>query len=130
MLIFSIIAFILMLSLLVIIHELGHFLTARFFKIKIEEFGIGYPPRARTLFTWKGIPFTLNWIPVGGFVKMEGEDGSANEDNIQHKTKNSFGPFYTKPKWQRLIVILAGATVNFLFGVLAFSVIYSYVGIP
>ncbi|SRR5258708_1290724 len=128
MLILSIIAFVLMLSFLVIIHELGHFVTARLFKIKIEEFGLGYPPHARTLFTWKGIPFTLNWIPVGGFVRMEGENGGDHEQ-VDHP-KSHFAPFYTKSRLQRFIVILAGATINFLFGVLAFTLIYSYVGIP
>lgn len=119
--------FLLMLTFLVVIHELGHFITARLFKVKIEEFGIGYPPHARTLFHWKGIPFTLNWIPVGGFVRMEGEDGGEVTKPHVH---NTIGPFYGKPKWQRLIVILAGATVNFLFGVLAFTLIYSKIGIP
>lgn len=135
MLLFTIVAFLIMLTFLVVIHELGHFMTARLFKIKIEEFGIGYPPRARIMFHWKGIPFTLNWIPVGGFVRMEGEDGaeSANSQfstlNFQNK-KNVFSPFYFKPRWQRLIVILAGASVNFLFGVLAFTFVYSRIGIP
>lgn len=111
-----IIEFLVMLSVLVVIHELGHFLTARLFKIKIEEFGLGYPPKLRTLFTWRGIPFTLNAIPVGGFVRLEGEVG--------------VGSFSSKPRYQRLIVILAGATVNFLFGVLIFTFIYSRLGIP
>src|SRR5260221_1182304 len=134
MLILTIIAFVIMLSFLVIIHELGHFLTARLFKIKVEEFGLGYPPHARTLFTWKGIPFTLNWIPVGGFVRMEGEDGgeSLTDHQKTHVStdKTHYAPFYTKSRLERLIVILAGATVNFLFGVLAFTIIYSYIVIP
>lgn len=115
-----ILQFLVMLSFLVIIHELGHFIFARRFKVKIEEFGLGYPPRAKKLFSWRGIPFTLNWIPLGGFVKMEGETGAG---------ENS-GAFYSKTKLQRLIIILAGAGVNFIFGVLAFTLIYSQVGVP
>lgn len=130
----AIFQFLLMLTFLVVIHELGHFISARIFKIKIEEFGIGYPPLARTLFRWKGIPFTLNWIPVGGFVRMEGENGDQQaEANPQAKataSTSAFTPFYTKTRWQRLIVILAGAAVNFAFGVLAFAFIYSRIGIP
>ena len=125
-----ILEFVLMLSFLVIIHELGHFITARLFKIKIEEFGVGYPPTARTLFHWKGIPFTLNWIPIGGFVRMEGEDGTPQEEKESQVAKHIFTPFNTKSAPKRLIVVLAGATVNFLFGVLAFAIIYSRLGIP
>ncbi|MFZ2763870.1 MAG: site-2 protease family protein, partial [Minisyncoccia bacterium] len=69
----SIIIFIIILSALVIVHELGHFLVARFFGIRVDEFGLGFPPRAKELFTWKGTPFTLNWLPFGGFVKIFGE---------------------------------------------------------
>lgn len=125
-----IIEFVLMLSFLVIIHELGHFITARRFKIKIEEFGVGYPPRARTLFHWKGIPFTLNWIPVGGFVRMEGEDGNPVDEKKDVSTKHEFSPFNTRSAPKRFIVVIAGAAVNFVFGVCAFAVIYSRLGIP
>lgn len=131
----TIVLFLLVLSFLVLIHELGHFLTARYFKVKIEEFGLGYPPRALTLFTWKGIPVTLNWLPFGGFVKMEGEDESqapaaAAKPKKKTKVVDELGPFYSKPRLPRLIILLAGATVNFIFGVLAFTVIFSTVGIP
>jgi len=125
--IIPVVEFLLMLSVLVIIHELGHFITARIFKVKIEEFGLGYPPLAKKIFSWKGIPFTLNWIPIGGFVRMQGETGISEES---HKTETKFGPFNSKSKLQRLIIILAGATVNFIFGVLAFTLIYSRLGIP
>ncbi|MBX4181478.1 site-2 protease family protein, partial [Candidatus Parcubacteria bacterium] len=64
----SIILFLIILSVLIIVHELGHFLVAKFFGIRVDEFGLGYPPRAAKLFTWKGSDFTLNWLPFGGFV--------------------------------------------------------------
>lgn len=121
----SALVFILILSFLVIIHELGHLFAAFWAKIKVEEFGLGYPPMAKKLFTWKNVPFTLNWIPFGGFVRMEGEE--APEEGAATAKK---GLFYTAPVGKRLVVILAGATVNFLFGVLAFTVIYSFIGIP
>jgi regulator of sigma E protease len=121
----SVLVFILILSFLVIIHELGHLLAAFWAKIKVEEFGLGYPPLAKTLFTWRKVPFTLNWIPFGGFVRMEGEEAPDEEAATKHK-----GLFYTAPIGKRLVVILAGATVNFIFGILAFSVVYSILGIP
>ena len=149
----TILIFILILSFLIIIHELGHFIAALWAKIKIEEFGLGYPPRALKLFTWRGIPFTLNWLPVGGFVKMEGEEGELRTKNEELKTEgrtkdeelrtheggfspqssvlsSQKQPFYMASKRQRLVVILAGATINFLFGVVAFSTVYTMVGIP
>ncbi len=109
--------FILVLSFLVIIHELGHFFTARWAKMKVEEFGVGYPPRALKLFKWKETLFSLNWIPFGGFVKIKGED-------------NVTGEFYQRPSYQQLIVILAGATVNFVFGILAFALVFTISGVP
>jgi len=124
----TIVLFLLLLTFLVFIHEMGHFLTAYLFKIKIEEFGFGFPPKVRTLFHWKGIPFTLNWIPIGGFVRMEGEDGEVPA-HVQ-TTHAQFQPFYVRPKWQRLIVILAGPAVNFVFGILAFTIIFTKFGIP
>ncbi len=116
---------ILLLSFLVIIHELGHLLAAFWAKIKVEEFGLGYPPVAKKLFTWKGVPFTLNWVPFGGFVRMAGEEAPEHET-----AKSGTGLFYTASVFRRLVVILAGATVNFIFGVIAFTITFSIMGIP
>lgn len=102
---------------MVIIHELGHFFAAKFMKMKVEEFGLGYPPRALKLFKWKETLFSLNWIPFGGFVAIKGE---AEDGGVFHKFSTN----------KRLVVILAGAVVNFLFGVLAFSLVFSISGIP
>ena len=113
----SIIIFILILSVLVIVHELGHFFAARFMGMKVEEFGLGYPPRALKLFKWKETLFSLNWIPFGGFVAIKGEE----------EASGSFHRFSTN---KRLTVTLAGAIVNFLFGVVAFSLVFSISGIP
>ncbi len=123
----TILIFILILSFLVLIHELGHFLTAKKFGIKVEEFGMGYPPKALTLHKDKGgTEYTLNWLPFGGFVRMFGEDGSMTTEG-----KNTGGnAFFDKPVWQRLMVIVAGVSVNFVFGVLAFATIYTIMGIP
>lgn len=146
----SIILFIFLLTFLILIHELGHFVIALLCKVKIEEFGIGLPPKATTLFRWRGIPFTLNWIFLGGFVRMEGEDGTegaiANSEqrtadsrktgeNSKFKIQNlkedsgSF-PFYTRPLLQKLAIVIAGPLVNFIFGIVVFSVLFSIYGIP
>lgn len=130
---FSTFVFILVLSFLVLIHELGHFVAAKWAKVKVEEFGLGYPPRALTLFTWKGTIFSLNWIPFGGFVRMEGEELAAGDQNsvaLSKKQKTEEQPFYTRTAWQRLVVILAGVTVNLVFAFLAFSFYFAIKGIP
>ena len=68
----NILLFIGAIVLLIIIHEIGHFVAALIFGIEVEEFGIGFPPRAVGLFTWRGTLFSLNWIPLGGFCPPQG----------------------------------------------------------
>lgn len=116
--------FIVILSVLVIIHEAGHFLFARKKKIKVREFGLGYPPRVLKLFRQKETVFSINLIPFGGFVQMEGENGP--EEDGGDKT----GSFYEKSAKARLEVILAGVLFNFIFGILAFTFIFYQLGIP
>ena len=125
----SVFIFILILSFLVIIHELGHFLIARKHGVKVNEFGLGYPPKALTLFTAFGTPFTLNWIPFGGFVRLEGEDGPelGTEQKETHKSEREF---FRVAVWQKLSIVLAGPIVNFIFGIIAFSIVFSVTGIP
>lgn len=134
----SIIIFALILSFLVVIHELGHFIAAKWAKIKVSEFGIGYPPKAIRVFRKWGTDFTINWIPFGGFVRMQGEDGEGGEvakneeSDKKHvkKSKHLSGQFYQASPFKKLVVILAGATVNFVFGVFAFTIVFSSMGIP
>lgn len=116
---------------MVIIHELGHLLAAKWAKIKVEEFGIGYPPRAFKLFKWGKVLFSLNWVPVGGFVKMVGEDGpESDKEKDQEEDDDGLAPFYKRSASKRMVVILAGVAVNFLFGIIAFAIIFGLKGIP
>lgn len=136
----TIIWFLLVLSFLVLIHELGHFLAAKWIGTHVEEFGLGYPPRVKKIFTKWNTVFTLNALPFGGFVRIWGDDAEQLEDAdtkekgseeavVNPPPKGSI-PFANQPQWKRMIVILAGVAVNFLFGVLAFAAIYSATGIP
>jgi regulator of sigma E protease len=104
---------------MVLIHEFGHFLAARFFKVEVEEFGIGIPPKALTLFHWKGTEFTLNWLPLGGFVRPKGE----NDPEVP-------GGLAAASPWVRLGVLLAGPTMNLVLGVLVYSLIFNQMGLP
>lgn len=105
----SIIIFIIILSALIIVHELGHFLVAKRFDIRVDEFGLGFPPRVTKLFTWKGTPFTLNWLPFGGFVKIFGENPA---DKIEGSLPDNF---QSKNRGIQASVLVAGVTGNFLF---------------
>lgn len=103
----------------VLIHEFGHFLAARLFKVDVEEFGIGLPPRALVLFHWKGTDFTLNWLPLGGFVRPKGENDAQVE-----------GGLAASSPWVRLGVLVAGPLMNLLAGVLVNSILFAQMGIP
>jgi regulator of sigma E protease len=105
----TIIAFALVLSLLVFVHELGHFIAAKSSDIKVEEFGFGYPPRLLTIARWGGTEYTLNAIPFGGFVRMVGE-----EDPSHPKS------FAAKSKLIRAGVLLAGPLMNVVLAFLLF----------
>ena len=114
--IIQLIQFVIGLALLIVLHEFGHFLAARAFKIEVEEFGIGFPPRAATLFEAKGTKFTLNWIPLGGFVRPKGE----NDPTIP-------GGLASASPWKRLGVLFAGPGINILTGIiLAILLIYTF----
>lgn len=115
----TIIIFLVLLSVLVLVHELGHFFTARWIGAKVEEFGIGFPPRAAS-FVRKGIRYSLNWIPIGGFVKIKGESGEDRSDSDS---------FASKPIWKRFIVLFAGVFMNFILAAVLFAVGFG-VGIP
>ena len=108
----SILIFILILSLLVFVHELGHFIMARKFGINVEEFGIGLPPRI-----WgkkiKGTIYSINLLTLGGFVKIKGEDF----EGYNPKDKSNF---INKKPWQKSLVLLAGIIMNLLLAVVIF----------
>jgi regulator of sigma E protease len=100
---------------LILGHELGHFLAARARRIRIEEFGIGFPPRLFTLFHAGGTRFSFNLIPLGGFVRPSGEDDPTIPGGLAGASKLS-----------RAIVYLAGPAANILIGFLAFTVAFRF----
>lgn len=129
MIIGTILWFLLILSFLVVIHELGHFVAAKRVGVHVPEFGLGYPPRLRPLFKKWGTLFSLNAIPIGGFVKLYGDDA----EQLAMETEPGIAEaqmFSRQPARQRLVIILAGVVVNFFFGVAAFAALFSVVGIP
>jgi len=104
-------SFILVLGILIFFHELGHYWVARRNGIIVEEFGMGYPPRAAKLFTYKGTDFTLNWIPFGGFARMKGEDAGDMSE----------GSFNAASAGGRARTLAAGPAMNFILAILFFA---------
>jgi len=117
----TIILFLLILGLLIFVHELGHFMVAKFFGIRVDEFGMGLPPRATKLFSYRGTDYTLNWIPFGGFVKIYGEDGLSENPEQDPDYGRSMG---SKKWWQQILVLIAGVTMNVLFAWALFSLAF------
>lgn len=118
--IWTIIIFLLVLSVLVLVHEWGHYYTAKKIGAEVEEFGLGFPPRA---FTWRGkdgMIWSLNWVPIGGFVKIKGESGEHRDD------PNSFA---RKPLLSRFAVLIAGVVMNMIAAAVLMSVALG-IGIP
>ncbi len=117
----DILIFLLVLSILVFVHELGHFLMARRAGIKVEEFGFGFPPRVWGKKIGETI-YSINLFPIGGFVRLYGEDDEVKEEREK--------AFYYKGRFIRTSVIVAGVLMNLLLAVVAFSIISWVVGVP
>jgi regulator of sigma E protease len=105
--IYILLQFILGIAALIFLHELGHFIAARLMHVEVEEFGIGFPPRIVKLFEHNGTEYSLNWIPLGGFVRPKGE----NDPSVP-------GGLAAASPWVRLTVLFAGPFTNRAVGVL------------
>ncbi len=136
----AILVFLLILTVLVLIHEAGHFFVAKKLGIKVEEFGIGLPPRIFGIRRGETL-YSLNWLPIGGFVKLYGEDqaggGKVQKSKVPLRSeasesrKSDIGrAFFARPPWQRAIVVVAGVVMNFLLAVVIISYLFGVVGVP
>jgi len=127
------IVFLAVLSVLVLIHEFGHFFVAKKLGIKVEEFGFGLPPRVFAI--KKGeTEYSINLLPIGGFVKLYGEDeaggGKLKVQSEKLKVKDANRAFFARPPWQRILVVIAGVTMNFLLAIGIISYLFSAQGVP
>ncbi len=107
------------LAVLILIHEFGHFFAARLCGVKVEEFGIGIPPRLFG-FVWKGVLWSVNLIPFGGFVRVKGEDGK----NLEPDSMNA------QPAGERAFFLSAGAGMNVLLAIVLMIAVIGFQGIP
>ncbi len=120
--------FIIILLILVVIHELGHFIAAKKNDVYVEEFGVGFPPKAIGKKFGETL-YTLNWLPLGGFVKLYGEEYH-EEDKLEKKLKiPASRAFVNKKPWQKTIIIVAGVIMNFLLGWIIISYLFTS-GVP
>jgi regulator of sigma E protease len=104
------------LGIIVLVHEFGHFITAKWADIRVEEFGIGFPPRAFGIKRGETI-YSINWLPIGGFVRMPGENGDATDESGVVDPRS----FAAKSAGKRLIVLLAGVTMNIILAMVLFT---------
>lgn len=114
----TLVTFIIVLGLLVFVHELGHFTMARVLGVKVKEFGFGFPPRL-----WGtnrgGTTYSINWIPLGGFVRLHGEDGEEHDA----------GSFVAQRAWKRFLILIAGVSMNVILAAAVFAVGFA-TGLP
>lgn len=108
----AIFAFVVMLSFLIFIHELGHFITAKWRGVKVLEFGMGFPPRAFAIRRGE-TEYSLNWLPIGGFCKMLGEDDPTEPRSLASQSTRT-----------RLLVLSAGSLMMFLFPIILFAITF------
>jgi len=129
------------LSVLILAHEAGHFVCSKLFGLKVDEFGIGFPPR---IFAWRSTKnkgtanetkseteYSFNWLPFGGFVRIAGERGEfalaeenipdGEADDLKHDDSDVKRLFYSQPAWKKSIILLAGVFMNFIIGWLLIS---------
>lgn len=135
-----IVPFLLVLTFIVTIHELGHFLVARAFGVKVDRFSIGFGRALLSRTDRKGIEWRLGWIPLGGYVKFSGDlDASsvpdqAGLDELKSRVVAEHGPaavrdyFHFKPIWQRALIVAAGPAANFVLALVLLTLLFSVVG--
>lgn len=122
----TVIVIIIFFSILIIIHELGHFLLSKKFGLFVEEFGLGLPPRAWGKKIGETL-YSLNWLPFGGFVKIAGENRESEEDLAMKVAPERI--FYNLKIWKRSLIIIGGVVMNFILGWFLISIVF-WAGIP
>lgn len=129
-----VIPFLVVISILVFVHELGHFLAARYNGVGVTTFAIGFGPEVFGYTDTKGTRWSFRWMPMGGYVKMIGEDdlseitGESKPEDVKANEELSEKSLHTKTVWQRMAVTVAGPAANFAFAIAIFAVMFSTMG--
>lgn len=135
-----VVPFLLVLTLIVTLHELGHFLTARLFKVKIDRFSVGFGRAVFSRTDRQGVEWRVGWMPLGGYVKFSGDlDASSVPDEaglaeLKGRVTAEHGPgaerdyFHFKPVWQRALIVAAGPVTNFILAFVLFALYFAVIG--
>ena len=130
---FTVLAFLLVIGPLIFIHELGHYYVGRWFGVKAETFSIGF---GRALFGWtdkRGTLWKVGWLPLGGYVKFMGDMNPASVADpewLNLPPEERAQTFQAKPVWQRFLIVFAGPAINLLFAVIVFAGLFAAYGEP
>ncbi len=130
---FTVLAFLLVIGPLIFVHELGHYYVGRWFGVKADTFSIGF---GRELFGWtdkRGTRWKVGWLPLGGYVKFAGDMNPASVAHpewLKLPAEERYQTFQAKPVWQRFLIVLAGPAINFLFAILIFAGMFAAIGQP
>ncbi len=124
--------FIFALTIIVFIHELGHFLVARWCGVRVEVFSIGF---GKEIYGWDdkhGTHWKICWLPLGGYVKFEGDANAASMPQVTPEAvvDRTSGNFHGKKVWQRALVVVAGPVANFLLAIVIFTCLFAFIGVP
>lgn len=134
--------FVLVLSILVFVHEWGHYIVARMCGVKVEAFSIGFGKELFGFIDKNGTRWKVSLIPLGGYVKLYGDVDPASaqhDENVKDKQSGTVRPmsaaersvaFFAKPVWQRALVVFAGPAINYIFAIILLSCLYTFNGKP
>ena len=122
----TIISTVILLGVLIFVHELGHFLAAKATGVKVERFSLGFPPKMIGKKVGE-TEYLLSWVPLGGYVKMYGENPDEEGEVPPEMRHRSFSH---KPTWNRFLIVFAGPGFNFFFAFLVYWVVISFTGLP
>jgi regulator of sigma E protease len=127
-----VIVFLLILTIVVFVHELGHYLVARWCGVKVETFSIGFGPELFGWYAKSGTRWRISALPLGGYVKMFGDAGEASmpDNSREYSTAEKSVAFQFKSVWQRMAIVVAGPAMNFIFGIFALAILLSVYGEP
>ena len=116
----TVLLFLVVFTVIIAVHEFGHYITARLLGMRVLEFAFGFPPRLAGI-THAGIAYTLNWIPFGGFVRILGQD----DFSIKQQGEGDPQAFGSKPWWAQAIVLVAGVTMNFVLAIVVLTAAFA-----